>query len=246
MGATAGVCRRRCPPSLRRRAGACRRIWPTSPRSTRCARWPTRWAPAPTACTSSSTTPASGPAGPHHRQESRDGYELRFAVNHLAGFLLTTRLLGLLCASAPARVVNVASLGQHPIDFDDVMLHRGHDGWRAYGQSKLAQVMAGFELAERLSGTGVAVASLHPGTYMPTKMVLQQVGHTVDSLETGVEATVRLAVAPELEGVTGRFFDRREPARADPQAYDREARRRLWELSLELTGESEPRFGGLS
>jgi NAD(P)-dependent dehydrogenase (short-subunit alcohol dehydrogenase family) len=180
------------------------------------------------------------------RQESSDGYELRFAVNHLAGFLLTVRLLGLLRASAPARIVNVVSLGQHPIDFDDVMLRRGYDGWRAYGQSKLAQVMAGFELAERLSDAGVAVNSLHPGTYMPTKMVLEQVGHTVDSLETGVEATVRLAVAPELEGITGRFFDRRAPARADPQAYDRDDRRRLWELSLALTGEPEAPFGGLS
>ena len=78
--------------------------------------------------------------------------------------------------------------------------------------------------------------SLHPATYMPTKIVLEQAGRSVDTLETGVEATVRLAVAPELEGVTGRFYDRRQEARAHPQAYDADARRRLWELSRELTG----------
>src|ERR671922_1135695 len=86
------------------------------------------------------------------RQESRDGHELRFAVNYLAGFLLTERLLPLLRASAPARIVNVASLGQSPIDFDDPMIEHGYSGTRAYGQSKLAQVMHAIELAERLDG----------------------------------------------------------------------------------------------
>jgi NAD(P)-dependent dehydrogenase (short-subunit alcohol dehydrogenase family) len=171
------------------------------------------------------------------RQESLDGHELRFAVNHLAGFLLTLRLLGLLRRSAPARVVNVASLGQHPTDFGDVMLRRGYDGSRAYGQSKLAQITTGFELAERLAADGITVNSLHPATYMPTKMVLEQVGRSVDTLEEGVDATVRLAVAPELEGITGRFFDRQTEAAAHPQASDAEARRRLYDLSLELVGE---------
>jgi NAD(P)-dependent dehydrogenase (short-subunit alcohol dehydrogenase family) len=172
------------------------------------------------------------------RQESRDGYELRFAVNHLAGFLLTQRLLGLLRRSAPARVVNVASLGQAPIDFDDVMLENHYDGGRAYNQSKLAQIITGFELAGRVAADGITVNSLHPATYMPTKIVLQQVGRSIDTLEEGVEATVRLAISPELEGVTGRFFDRQAEARADEQAYDGEARRRLWQLSAELTGVS--------
>jgi NAD(P)-dependent dehydrogenase (short-subunit alcohol dehydrogenase family) len=178
------------------------------------------------------------------RQESRDGHELRFAVNHLAGFLLTLRLLPLLRRSAPARIVNVASLGQRPIDFDDVMLRRRYDGGRAYSQSKLAQITTGFELADRLAGTGITVNSLHPATYMPTKIVLEQLGRSVDTLQEGVDATARLAVAPELEGVTGRFFDRQADARADAQAYDRAARRRLWELSLTLTGEPDP--GGSS
>ncbi|MGA9762451.1 MAG: SDR family NAD(P)-dependent oxidoreductase [Gaiellaceae bacterium] len=174
------------------------------------------------------------------RQESRDGYELRFAVNYLAGLVLTLRLLPLLNGSAPARIVNVASIGQSPIDFDDPMLVRAYSGSRAYGQSKLAQISSGFELAERLDPRAVTVNSLHPGTFMPTKIVLEQHGHSVDSLETGIEAVVRLATSPELEGVSGRFFDRQLEARADGQAYDRDARRRLWELSLELGGETDP------
>lgn len=170
------------------------------------------------------------------RAVSRDGHELRFAVNHLAGFLLTQRLLPLLQRSAPARIVHVASLGQAPVDFDDVMLERAYDGTRAYSQSKLAQITAGFEQAARLDPDLVTVTSLHPSTYMPTKMVLEEVGSAIDTLEAGVKATVRLAVAPELEGVTGRFFDRQSEARPHPQALDRAARRRLYDLSRELTG----------
>jgi NAD(P)-dependent dehydrogenase (short-subunit alcohol dehydrogenase family) len=174
------------------------------------------------------------------RQESQDGHELRLAVNHLAGFLLTLRLLPLLRRSAPARIVHVASLAQAPMDFDDPMLERGYNGSRAYGQSKLAQVTAGFELAQRLDPAEVTVTSLHPSTYMPTKMVLEERGSAVDTLEAGIAATARLAVDPELEGVTGRFFDRQTASTPDPQASDPDARLRLWALSLELTGEPEP------
>ena len=174
------------------------------------------------------------------RQESKDGHELRLAVNHLAGFLLTLRLLPLLRRSKPARVVFVASLGQAPMDFDDPMLERGYSGSRAYGQSKLAQITAGFELAERLDPDEVTVTSLHPSTYMPTKMVLEARGSSVDTLEAGIEATSRLAVDPELEGVTGRFYDRQRESTPDPQASDEEQRKRLWALSLELVGEPEP------
>jgi len=117
------------------------------------------------------------------------------------------------------------------------MLEREYDGKRAYSQSKLAQIAFGMELAERLDGSGVTVNSLHPSTFMPTKMVLEQYGNPIDTLEAGIEATVRLATSPELEGVSGRFFDRQEEAAADGQAYDAEARRRLWELSAELSGE---------
>jgi NAD(P)-dependent dehydrogenase (short-subunit alcohol dehydrogenase family) len=170
------------------------------------------------------------------RQESRDGHELRFAVNYLAPFLLTQLLLGLLRRSAPARVVHVASLGQAPIDFGDVMLERDYSGSRAYSQSKLAQITSGFELAGRLAPDEVTDNSLHPATYMPTKIVLEQAGRSIDSLEVGVDATARLAASPGVEGVTGRFFDRLSEARAHDQAYDPAARRRLWDLSLELTG----------
>jgi len=179
------------------------------------------------------------PAGTD-RQESEDGYELRFAVNHLAPFVLTLRLLPLLRRSAPARVVNVSSAGQHPIDFDDVMLERSYDGARAYRQSKLAQIMVGFELAARVPRAEVTVNSLHPATFMPTKIVLEQHGHSVDSLEEGVEATLRLVLNAELEGVTGAYFNRQAEARADEQAYNDADRRRLWDLSAELTGEALP------
>ena len=170
------------------------------------------------------------------RKESEDGYELTFAVNYLSHFLLTSLLLPLLKDSAPARVVNVASAGQSPIDFDDPMLERGYDAMRAYSTSKLAQIMFTFELAERLSGTGVSVNALHPASLMDTKMVQDTFGYTMSTVEEGARAVVRLAVSPELEGVTGRYFDGTREARADGQAYDKEARQRLWELSEELCG----------
>ena len=175
------------------------------------------------------------------REESADGHELRFAVNFLAPFLLTHLLLPLMRRSAPARIVNVASAGQEPIDFEDVMLERRYDGLRAYRQSKLAQVMFTFELADRLRAEGhegVTVNVLHPASLMNTKMVQESFGRTMSTVEEGMESTVRLAVAPELEGVTGRYFDRSHEARAEDQAYDPEARRRLWTLSARLAGVS--------
>lgn len=178
----------------------------------------------------------SGEPDGHNRRVSADGYELRFAVNYLAGFLLTMELLPLLRASAPARVVNVASIGQHPLDFGDLMLTDGYSGTRAYGQSKLAQIMSGFDLAGRLGPGGVTVNSLHPATYMPTKMVMLERGESIDTLALGVESTRRLAVDPAVAGVTGRFFDRATDTRANPQAYDPAARAQLWEHSRELTG----------
>jgi NAD(P)-dependent dehydrogenase (short-subunit alcohol dehydrogenase family) len=170
------------------------------------------------------------------REVSADGYELRFAVNYLAHFLLTQLLLPLLRGSAPARVVHVASLGQQPVDFADVMLEGGYGGRRAYNQSKLAQITSGFELARRLPAAEVTVNSLHPASLMPTKLVAQGYGRTIDDLGTGVAATARLVLDPALAGVTGRFFDRQQEARADPQAYDPVARAELWKRSLDLTG----------
>jgi NAD(P)-dependent dehydrogenase (short-subunit alcohol dehydrogenase family) len=178
----------------------------------------------------------SGEPDGRERRTSADGYELRFAVNYLAGFLLTEELLPLLRGSAPARIVYVASLGQAPLDFDDLMLEHGYSGTRAYGQSKLAQIMSGFDLASRLPADEVTVNSLHPATYMPTKMVLREIGHQVDDLATGVDAVRRLVLDPGLAGVTGQFFDRQRPARAAAQAYDPAARETLRARSLDLVG----------
>jgi NAD(P)-dependent dehydrogenase (short-subunit alcohol dehydrogenase family) len=168
------------------------------------------------------------------RELSEDGHELRFAVNYLAPFLLTRLLEPLLVRSAPARIVNVASAGQAPIDFADVMLEREYSGVQAYCQSKLTLVMLTFDLADELHDRGVTANCLHPGTYMPTKMVLEAGVSPVDSLESGVEATRRLVVDPGLDGVTGKYVDRLREARAHPQAYDAGARRRLRELSADL------------
>ena len=170
------------------------------------------------------------------RMESADGYELRFAVNYLAGFLLAALLRDRLVAAAPARIVNVASAGQMAIDFDDVMLEDGYDGVRAYCQSKLAQIMHAFDLAEDLRAQGVTATALHPGTYMPTKIVRHAGVTPVTPLKQGLEAVWRLAADPSLEDVTGTYFNGTREARADAQAYDADARRRLRELSQRLVG----------
>ncbi len=182
----------------------------------------------------------SGLPDSRERQESADGIELRFAVNYLAGFVLTERLLPLLQRSAPARIVMVASRGQAALDFDDPMLERSlYEGRRAYAQSKLAQITYAVDLADRLGlGSGVTANALHPSTYMPTKIVLAQHGESIDALEQGVEATLRLAVDPELDQVSGRYFDREEESSAEPQAYDPEARRKLRALSEELVADA--------
>jgi NAD(P)-dependent dehydrogenase (short-subunit alcohol dehydrogenase family) len=170
------------------------------------------------------------------RRVSEDGFELTFAVNYLSHFLLTGLLMPLLRNSAPARIVNVASAGQSPINFSDPMLERGYDAMRAYSQSKLAQIMFTFELAERESDTGVTVNALHPASLMDTRMVHETFGYTMSTVEEGAEAVVRLAVSPEIEGVTGAYFDGTSEARADRQAYDPQARDRLWTLSEQQCG----------
>jgi NAD(P)-dependent dehydrogenase (short-subunit alcohol dehydrogenase family) len=167
------------------------------------------------------------------RQESADGIELRFAVNYLAGYALSRLLLPLLIASAPSRIVNVASIGQQAIDFGDVQLAEGYDGMRAYRQSKLAQVMNAFDLAEELSGKGVTVNALHPATFMPTKVSPAPPASTIAQ---GVAATFRLIAAPSEQTGTCRFFNGLEEGRANDQAYDAAARGRLREISRQLTG----------
>jgi len=182
----------------------------------------------------------SGAPASKGRAVSADGYELRFAVNYLAGFALTLGLLPLLRATGGTRIINVASLGQAPIDFDDVMIEKGYSGSRAYGQSKLAQITSGFTLASLVPAAEVTVNSLHPATYMPTKMVLQEVGHSIDTLARGEAATRRLVSDPALAGVTGRFYDRKTETRAHPAAYDPGIQQQLWKLSLDLTGMADP------
>ena len=158
------------------------------------------------------------------RRLSEDGIELTFQVNHLAGFLLTLLVL-------PPRTVNVASIGQRAPDFGDLMLEHGYEGYRAYAQSKLAQIMFTFELAERR--TDLVVNALHPATLMDTKLARETFGTTQSTVAEGVEATAQLV---EQTGVSGRYFDGLRPARADRVAYDRGARRRLWDVSADLTG----------
>jgi NAD(P)-dependent dehydrogenase (short-subunit alcohol dehydrogenase family) len=173
-----------------------------------------------------------GPA----RQTSADGHELRFAVNYLSGFLLAHLLLPLLKASAPARIVNVASLGQHPIDFDDVMITKGYSGSRAYAQSKLSQIMFTIDLAEELKGTGVTANSLHPATYMNTTMVRAGGITPMSTVEQGGDAILHLVTGDDVASKSGLFFNGMNEMKANPQAYDTAARKRLRALSLELTG----------
>ena len=163
------------------------------------------------------------------RRTSVDGHELRFAVNYLAGFLLTLELLPLLRRSAPARIVYVASIGQQPIDFDDLMIERDYSGVRAYCQSKLAQIMHAFDLAE----AGVTANALHPATFMPTKMVVDAGIDPLSSLEQGLAATLALV---QRTDVSGRYFNGLQEARADTQAYDADARARLRAFSEEYLG----------
>jgi NAD(P)-dependent dehydrogenase (short-subunit alcohol dehydrogenase family) len=183
-----------------------------------------------------------------HRHVTADGLERTFAVNHLAGFLLTNLLLERLVASAPARVVTVSSGAQSTgrIDFDDLQGARKYSGQRAYNQSKLANVMFTYELARRLEGTGVTANVLHPGVtatafgaedqawYFTTGSGLAR--RFMKTPAQGAETPIHLASAPELEGVTGRYFANRKPRKSNTLSYDTDAAARLWRVSAELVG----------
>src|SRR5215467_578733 len=169
------------------------------------------------------------------RRLSADGYELHFAVNYLSGFLLTRLLLPRMVSSAPARIVNVASVSQTPIDFDDVMLERGYTPGRAYAQSKLAQIMFTFDLARELDGTRVIVNAVHPASLMDTNMVRQSRARPRTTVYEGAASVLQLVTAPGLG--SGQYFDQTSPSQANIQAYDREAREKLKRLSLQLTGD---------
>lgn len=173
------------------------------------------------------------------RELSRDGYELRFAINYLAPFLLTHLLLPCLRQTPPARIINVGSVGQSPIEFSDVMLERHYDPADAYRQSKLALAMFTFDLAEELKGEQITVNCLHPASLMNTRMVYESLGYALSTVEEGRDAVMYLATSPALDNVTGKYFDQRRQARAHSQAYDLAARRRLQQLSERLTGLSD-------
>ncbi|HEV2345539.1 MAG TPA: SDR family NAD(P)-dependent oxidoreductase [Actinocrinis sp.] len=163
----------------------------------------------------------------HGRQTSVDGHELRMAVNYLAPVLLTRRLVPLLTASAPARVVNVGSVGQISFDPHDVAFERGYDGITAYRRSKLALSAFTFDLADELPARAVTVNCLHPASLMPTAMVLESRMAPMSELDEGVVATLRLITDPDLADVTGEYFDGLRPGRSRPEAYDPDFRSKL-------------------
>ncbi len=171
---------------------------------------------------------------PQEREVTSEGIESRMQVNYLSGVLLTRLLLPRLLASAPSRVVNVSSLSASPINFDDVMMEQGFSGGRAYGQSKLAQVMFTFDLAAELEGKGVTVNALHPATMMPTGMVLRTGRPARSTIDEGARAVLHLV---RDAGVgTGQFFVGQSPGRAHAQAYDADARARLKQWSEARAG----------
>ena len=168
------------------------------------------------------------------REVSADGIELRFAVNHLASHHLARRLAERLVECAPSRVVQVASGAQRPLDPDDPLGERDYDGITAYARSKLAQVMAAYDLAADLVGTGVSVTALHPATFMDTAMVREAGQRPASSVDEGLRAVLRLVIDPELDGVSGRYFEGATEARPHPDADDPTARGRVRALTEEL------------
>lgn len=186
------------------------------------------------------------------RQETPDGIELTLAVNHLAYFLLTHLLLDVLKASAPARIVNVSSSAHRYVGLellDDFQFRNGYEGWQAYSRSKLMNLLFTYELARRLEGTGVTVNALHPG-FVNTGIgrsnntaeelqntPLHRPGHLTS--EDGAQTVVYLASSPEVEGVSGRYFDNCAAVESTPPSYDRAAAAALWRMSAELTGVGE-------
>lgn len=182
------------------------------------------------------------------RQLTQDGIESTFALNHLGYFLLTAQLLELVKASAPARIVNVASDAHvgGKLDIGDLQNEKKYSGWRAYQQSKLANIYFTYELARRLDGTKVTANCLHPG-FVATRFGDNNSGwmRTVFGLaksllaksETdGAKTSIYLASSPEVEGVSGTYFDNCKAVRSSPVSYDEEIGRGLWRASEKLVG----------
>jgi NAD(P)-dependent dehydrogenase (short-subunit alcohol dehydrogenase family) len=173
------------------------------------------------------------------RTVSTDGFEMTFAVNHLAPFLFTRELLPLLRAGAPSRIVNVASAGERngPMRFDDLQSERNYRGFNAYAMSKLANVLFTYELASRLEGTGVTANCLHPGTVATDllrqipKLLFALISPFLLTPAKGAETVVFLAASPSVEGVSGGYFQKCRAARSSRRSYDVETRKQLWNVS---------------
>ncbi len=186
------------------------------------------------------------------RRTTVDGLEETFALNHLGYFLLTQELLGVLRASGPARIVNVSSEAHRhaTMGWDDLQFERRrYRAMKAYGQSKLANLLFTYELARRLEGTGVTANALHPGviatgfgqTYGGAMSVLVKIARPfLLTPEQGAQTTIYLASSPEVAGVTGKYFVRCKPARSNGVSYDVQAQRKLWALSEQLVGAHAP------
>ena len=181
------------------------------------------------------------------RQLSVDGIEMTFALNHLAYFLLTLLLLDPITAGASARIINVSS-GAHyggKLDFDDLQNERAYNSWKAYSQSKLSNIYFTYELARRLEGKAITVNALHPG-FVATNFGKSNGGvfrpifglahlGAISPIQ-GAQTSIYLASSPEVEGVTGKYFERKQALRSSEVSYDASAARRLWDASLQLTG----------
>jgi NAD(P)-dependent dehydrogenase (short-subunit alcohol dehydrogenase family) len=168
------------------------------------------------------------------RQLSPDGHELRFAVNYLAPVLLTRRLIPILRNGAPARIVNVGSVGQAPVDLDDLRMDRHYTGAQAYYRSKFALAAFTFDLAKELADSGITVNCLHPASLMNTRMVRESMIPPMTSIRAGADAVMRLAIDPVGDAVTGHYFDGRNEAPAHPGTYDPAIRSRLRAVTAEL------------
>jgi NAD(P)-dependent dehydrogenase (short-subunit alcohol dehydrogenase family) len=164
-------------------------------------------------------------------QYTFEGYETRMVVNYLAPYVFTETVLSCLRKAGTARIVNIASAGQLDLDFGDMMQEKSFDGIRAYRRSKLALVMYTIDLAKRLAGDNVTVNCQHPGTYLDTNMVREAKIKPMGTAESGAEAEIWLATSPELDGVSGEYFDVKHKSRALAQAYDEQARQKLREWS---------------
>jgi len=173
----------------------------------------------------------------NERRLTVDGFETTFAVNHLAPFLLTNLLLDLLRRSAPARVITVSSMvhTRGKLDFDNLQAEKGFGGYSSYALSKLANILFTYELGELLAGTGVTSNCLHPGV-IGTKLL--RAGFTTAGASTvdGAETLLYLATSPEVEGVTGKYFQERQETPSSPATHDPVLRKRMWEISAQLTG----------